>query len=114
MPRGRPRKLDEFQLSPAATTPEGRENQLIAKAYDLAEKRIMEGTASAQEITHFLKMGSTKERLEREILAEQRKLVSAKTEMIEAERKNEEFYQKVLDAMRIYSGQDSEEDDASY
>lgn len=95
---------DSGYISSLATTPEGRESQIIAKAYDLAEKRIDEGTASAQEIVHWLRMGSPKERLERQVMDEQRKLLTAKTGSIESERKSEEFYKRVLEAMSSYSG----------
>lgn len=84
---------------------EARENQIIAAAYDLAEKQIMEGTASSQVITHFLKMGSTKERVEKEILEKQAKMMDAKTKSIESESRNAEFYDKVLSAIRNYQGQ---------
>lgn len=90
---------------PTATTPEGRENQVIAMAYDLAEKQIREGTASAQVITHFLKMGSMKERMEREMMTEQRKLLTAKTGMIESSKNIEKMYEDAINAMKRYSGQ---------
>lgn len=93
-----------------ATTPEGRENQLIAMAYDLAEQRIRNGTASAQEITHFLKMGSQKERIEREMLEEQKKLIVAKTEGFESSKRVEELYNNAIDAMRRYSGHGDEDE----
>jgi hypothetical protein len=92
-------------------TPEGRENQVISMAYDLAEKQIREGTASSQVITHFLKLGSTKERLEREIMTEQKKLITAKTEAIESEKRVEGLYKEALDAMRRYSGNEPDDDD---
>lgn len=111
MPR-RKKADDQVYFSPTATSPEGREMQIIAKAYDLAEKRIVEGTASAQEIVHWLKMGSPKERLEREIMTEQKKLVLAKTGAIESEKKSDEFYKLVLDAMRQYSGSDEDDEHA--
>ena len=57
---------------PPATTPEARENQMIALAVDLAERQLLEGTASSQVITHYLKLGSTKERIEKEILEKQK------------------------------------------
>ena len=63
-----------------ALTPEARENQLIAMAVDLAEKQLLEGTASSQVITHYLKLGSSRDRLEREKLQEENKLLRAKTE----------------------------------
>lgn len=88
-----------------ATTPEARENQMIAKAIDLAEKQLMEGTASSQVITHFLKLGSTKERIEKEILEKQKELIVAKTESIQSTQKMSEMYEKALAAMRSYSGQ---------
>ena len=88
-----------------ALTPEARENQLISLAVDLAEKQLMEGTASSQVITHYLKLGSTKERIEKEILEKQRELISAKTDALKSQKKTEELYAEALKAMRNYSGQ---------
>lgn len=93
-----------------ASTPEARENQLIALATDLAERQLREGTASSQVISHFLKLGSTKERLEKDILLEQKKLIKAKTENLESMKRTEELYQNALNAMRMYSGQGGQDD----
>ena len=93
-----------------ATTPEARENQLISMAVDLAERQIMEGTASSQVITHFLKLGSMREKMEREKLAEENKLLNARTEAIQSAKKVEELYAKAIDAMRAYSGQEDVDD----
>ena len=87
-----------------ALSPEARENQLISKAVDLAERQLMDGTASSQVITHFLKMGSTKEKLEKEMMAEQKKLLEAKTEALQSQKQVETLYKEALDAMRLYSG----------
>ena len=97
-----------------ATTVEARENQLISLAVDLAEKQLQDGTASSQVITHYLKLGSTKERLEKDILVKQKELMVAKTEQINGTKRLEELYKGALDAMRSYSGLssgDSDEDD---
>jgi hypothetical protein len=98
---------------PPAATPEARENQMIALAVDLAEKQLLEGTASSQVISHYLKLGSTKERIEQEILQEQKKLITAKTEAIQSAKRVEDLYKNALDAMRSYSGRGGprEEDD---
>ena len=88
-----------------ALTPEARENQLISLAVDLAEKQLQEGTASSQVITHFLKLGSTKERIEREILEKQKELITARTESLQSAKKVEELYENAINAMRNYSGQ---------
>lgn len=93
------------------TTPEDRENQLIAMAYDAAEKRIREGTASPSEIVHFLRLGSTKERIEKEILERQKDLISAKTDALQAAKQTEEFYQRVIGAIQLYSGASSDDSD---
>lgn len=93
-----------------ATTPEARENQLIALATDLAERQLREGTASSQVITHYLKLGSTKERLEKDILAEQKKLIKAKTDNLESARRSEEIYKSALEAMKKYSGHGGDDD----
>ena len=87
-----------------ALTPEARENQMINLAVDLVEERLINGTASSQETTHFLKLASTKARLEKEKLRREVELMAAKTEAIKAEEKKEEFYAKVIDALRTYNG----------
>ena len=94
-----------------ALSPEARENQLISLAYDLVEERLLEGTATSQETTYFLKLASSKTRLENEKLMEENKLLRAKTEAIQAEKKNEEFYAKVLAALKIYNGQGRQDDE---
>ena len=95
--------------SPPVMTPEAREQQLVSLAIDLAEKQLREGTASSQVITHYLKLGSSKEKLEKEILEEQKKLVVAKTSAIESEGRMEELYAEAIKAMRTYNGQSEEE-----
>ena len=94
-----------------ALTPEARENQLISAAVDLAEKQLLEGTASSQVITHYLKLGSTRERLEREKLAEENKLLRAKTKAIEEAADMKELYKNAIKAMQRYSGHGGEEDE---
>ena len=94
-----------------ALTPEARENQLISLAVDLAEQQLLDGTASSQVITHYLKLGSTKERLEKQIMEEQKKLLEAKTEAIQSAKRVEELYANALNAMRNYSGQSESEED---
>lgn len=93
-----------------ALTPEARENQLIALAVDLAEKQLIEGTASSQVITHYLKLGSTKERIEKEILEKQKDLIDAKTQSLQSTKRIEELYINALNAMRKYSGSGDSDD----
>lgn len=85
-------------------TPEERENQMIALAVDVAEEQLRNGTASAQVITHFLKLGSTKERIEKEILEKQKELIEAKTATLQSAKRVEELYENALKAMRSYQG----------
>jgi hypothetical protein len=96
--RGRP--------SRPATTSEGRENQLVSLATDLAERQLTEGTASSQVITHFLKLASTREQLEQERLQRENLLLSAKVDQIASAKRIEELYEVALNAMRQYSGRD--------
>ena len=93
-----------------ALTPEARENQLISLAYDLVEQRLLDGTASAQETTHFLKLGSTKERIEKQMMEKQMQLVEAKVENLQSMKRIEELYSEALHAMREYSGQTNFDD----
>lgn len=88
-----------------ALTPEARENQLISLAVDLAEQQLREGTASSQVITHYLKLGSTREKLERERLEEENKLLKAKTEALQSQKRMEELYADAIKAMKNYGGQ---------
>lgn len=94
-----------------ATTEEGRENQLVSLAIDLAEKQLSAGTASSQVITHYLKLGSTRERLEQERLARENELLNSKVEMMASAKRVEELYEAALNAMRSYAGQQMEEYD---
>lgn len=88
-----------------AVNPEARENQLISLTFDLVEQRLIDGTASSQETTHFLKLAARKARLELEILEGQKKLITAKTEALKSQKRVEELYAEALKAMRNYNGQ---------
>lgn len=87
-----------------ALTPEARENQLISLAVDLVEQRLLDGTASSQETTHFLKLGSMKNRLEMKKLEEENKLLQARTEALQSAKKQEELFEEAIKAMKRYSG----------
>ena len=89
---------------PPATTLEGRENQVVAAAFDLAEKQILEGRASSQVITHFLKLGSTREQLEKERLKHENALLQAKAENLASQARYEQLVEQALIAMRSYQG----------
>ena len=91
-----------------ALTPEARENQMIFLATELAEQQLRDGTASSQVITHYLKLGSSKEKLERDILKEQKKLITARTEALESSKRIEELYANAITAMREYGGHNNE------
>lgn len=92
-------------------TPEGRENQLISLAVDLAESQLRDGTASSQVISHFLKLGSTSARIEKEILLKQKDLITAKTESLQSNKRVEELYIDAISAMKNYSGQGDEDNE---
>jgi hypothetical protein len=87
-----------------ATTPDARENQMIALAIELAEKQLRDGTASAQVISHFIKLGSSRERLEQERLRGENELMEFKKEAIASAGRVEELYSQALNAMRMYNG----------
>lgn len=91
---------------PPATSPEARENQLISLAYDLAEKQLANGTASAQIISAMIKAGSTREVLEKERLKHEVELMRVKAEAIEREKDIEKIMLEALNAMRAYKGED--------
>ena len=89
-----------------ATTMEGRENELIALAYDAAEERIRNGTASSQEIVHFLRLGSEKERMAQEEMRADIELKRAKVKAIIDGEHLEKIYNDAIEAMKRYKGGD--------
>lgn len=96
---------------PPATTPEARENQLINLAVDLAEQQLLDGTASSQVITHYLKLASSRGKLENEKIGLENELLIAKAESIASSARIEELYTNAIDAMKSYSGQTVGEDE---
>jgi hypothetical protein len=128
-PRGRPkkstalvspsRKVYEGEIEPEepvkrlprARTPEAREAQLVALSYDLAEKQILEGTASSQVVVHFLKIGSTREKQELQKMKQETLLVEAKVKDLANVEEMKKLYVEAMDAMRGYAGQEASTDD---
>lgn len=89
-----------------ATTLEGRESQLVSLAFELAEQRMRQGTASAGEVVHFLKLGSTREQLEQSRLANENLLLSAKVDQLKSAKRQEELFEEAIKVMRVYTGQE--------
>lgn len=94
-----------------ALTPEARENQLISLAIDLVEQRLLDGTASSQETTHFLKLATNKAKLERERFELENELIRAKTQALKDQADMKALYADAIAAMRRYSGHGSDFDD---
>ena len=101
--RKRPSQARETRRRPA-TTPEARENEMVSLAMDLAEEQMRNGTASSQVITHMLKLGSSRERLEQERLQHENELTRVKIEAVESQKRIEELYADAIRAMRNYAG----------
>jgi len=104
------KKTTKQRQAPPATTIDAREQQLIALATNLAEQQLRDGTASSQVMSIYLKLGTTREREEREILEKQKELMTAKTEQLQSSKRLEALYADAIGAFKIYNGQ-SEEDD---
>lgn len=94
---------EQLKIRPALTD-EAREKQLISYATNLAEKQLLEGTASSQVIVHYLKLATTRERLEKEILEKQKEFLETKTEAIRSAQRSDEMYAEALRAFREYNG----------
>ena len=105
-------KVESTKRSRPALSPEARENQLISLAVDLAERQIRDGTASSQVITHFLKLGSTREKLEQEKLIKDQELIDAKKESLTSSKSIEVLYTQAIEAMKTYTG--TREEDNNY
>lgn len=91
-----------------AKTPEELENRLIMMAYQEAERQIQRGTASATTINHFLKLGSSRERVERDKIQAEAHLAQKRVEALESSKLAEELAQKAIEAFRTYSGHRNE------
>ena len=106
-------KSSERDISRPALTPEGRENQLINLAMNLAEQRLRDGTATSQEVVHFLRLGSQKGRVEQRLLELEAELTAAKKEALESSQRMEELYSNAIKAFTGYEysvGSDDDED----
>jgi hypothetical protein len=95
-------------------TPEADENQMIALAMSLVEKRLRDGSASSQETTHFLKLATTKARLENQLLEAQTAMAIAKKEALESQKRSEEMFREAIAAFKSYSGHGEEVEEEEY
>ena len=98
-------------LPPPASTLEGREDQLINAAMNLVERRIQDGTASAQETVHFLRLGSVRNQLEQDKLRNENEVLKTRVKDMESRKSSEELYTRALQAMRGYQGLDNLEEE---
>lgn len=108
-----PRKKIQSSSEPAKKTRpalslEADENRMIALAVNLAEQQLRDGTASAQVITHYLKLGASTARLEREKLERENELLKAKTKALESAENVERLYSDAINAMKLYGGYGNE------
>lgn len=106
-----PKEVSPDGLGRPAMSPESRENQLISLAVDLAEKQLRDGSASAQVITHYLKLGTTRASLEKTKLERENELLKAKTENLQSQKRTEEMFAEAIAAMRSYSGVSDDSDE---
>lgn len=111
MARRQPSEESFEPLPPPATTLEGREDQLIVAAMNLVERRISQGTASAQETVHFLRLGSVRNQLEQDKLRQENIVLQTRVKEMESRKSSEELYAKALAAMRGYAGHEPDEED---
>lgn len=88
---------------------EAQESHMISLAVDLAEQQLRDGTASAQVIAHYLKLGSTRNKKEQEILQKQSELMTAKTEALQSAKRVEDLFEDAMNAFRTYSGSADED-----
>lgn len=93
-----------------ALSPEARESQLVSLAVDLAEQQLRDGTASSQVITHYLKLGSMREKIERDLMKKQMELMDAKKQNLQSTEEIKELYSEAIKALGIYGGKDPAND----
>lgn len=98
-----PTKKKESRVAKPASSPEAREQQLVNLAVNLAEKQLRDGTASPSVLTHYLKIASKREVLEREILEKQSRLIEAKANSIGKDKEAEDLAKAAIEAMKNYN-----------
>lgn len=103
-------KVDSLPASPPPMTLEAAENEMVSLARNLVRQRLIDGTATSQETTFYLKLGTTEAILKRENLIEENKLLRAKTDALERDRVNAVKYDEILKALREYNGQGDDSD----
>lgn len=101
--RKEPTVIDPNLKRRKGSSPEARENQLIALSFDLVEQRLIDGTATSQETTHFLRLASQKYKLEQDKLRKEIALLESKKEAVDASRKTEEMYAEAIAAVKSYA-----------
>ena len=107
--------IDIPSTMPPAASAEEREKMLISLAYNLLEKRLLDGSASSQEVTSIIKMGTMRERLERDNLMKKNELLTAQTEVARSQKNAEAAAQRAIDAiMRYRGGSQTEEDETIF
>lgn len=104
MPKVKSSSPKEVRKVRPALSPEAREQQMISLAVDLAEKQLLDGSASSQVITHFLKLGTSRAELEKEKIKRENKVLEAKAKAIESSEEVKVLYENALKAMRNYAG----------
>lgn len=93
-----------------ALTPEAEENEMISLAMSLVKQRLMDGTASSQETTHFLKQATAKAKYETELIKAQTAMAIAKKEALESQKRSEAKFEEAIKAFKMYSGNGGEEE----
>lgn len=110
---GKPRRASDSESTDRvrpALTPEAEEVQMTALAMKLARQQLLDGTASSQVITHFLKLGTERARLEKEKIIRENKLLDVKASAIENTQRTDELFEKAIEAMKRYNGQSDDYD----
>lgn len=75
-------------------------------AVDAVEQRIKDGSASAQELVHYLKLGSSRERLEQARIKQENELLAAKREALAGAADMKVLFEDAIAVMRGYQGQE--------
>lgn len=96
---------------PPATTVEGREKQMINLTLDVVERQLRSGEASAQVLTHYLKLATVKEEMERDNLRAQNKLLEARVQALASSANSEELAKKAIEAFTSYRPSDPDPED---
>lgn len=93
--------MNEHKTTPPLSDKD-HEAKLISLTLQMAEQQLIDGTASSQVMTHFLRLGSIRSKVELEKLRLENNLLTEKIQSEKMGQQLKEMFQDVMESLRDY------------